>query len=281
MRWSAARSTPASTSSTPPTSIRRAGRRSSLGQSLKNLGVKRARRGDRHQGLRRDGRRARTIAAPRAATSWTRSRRASKRLQTDHIDLYQIHGFDTVTPIEETLRALDDLVRRGHGPLHRRARTGRRGRSPRRSASPSGAAARASRRCRPTTRSPGATSSARSCRCCVEEKVGLMVWSPLAGGLLSRQVRPRRRRSRGRAPRQLRLPAGRPRPRLDMRRRRCARSPTPRATRWRGWRSPGCSHKPLGDQRDHRRQDRRAARRQPRRRRRCRCPPTSCRRSTR
>ena len=33
------------------------------------------------------------------------------RLQTDHIDLYQIHGIDAVTPIEETLRALDDLVR--------------------------------------------------------------------------------------------------------------------------------------------------------------------------
>ena len=35
------------------------------------------------------------------------------RLQTDHIDLYQIHGNDSVTPIEETLRALDDLVRQG------------------------------------------------------------------------------------------------------------------------------------------------------------------------
>ena len=35
------------------------------------------------------------------------------RLQTDHIDLYQIHGTDPVTPIEETLRALDDLVRQG------------------------------------------------------------------------------------------------------------------------------------------------------------------------
>jgi aryl-alcohol dehydrogenase-like predicted oxidoreductase len=36
-----------------------------------------------------------------------------KRLQLDHIDLYQIHGFDAATPIEETLRALDDLVSRG------------------------------------------------------------------------------------------------------------------------------------------------------------------------
>lgn len=35
------------------------------------------------------------------------------RLGTDYIDLYQIHGFDPLTPMEETLRALDDLVRSG------------------------------------------------------------------------------------------------------------------------------------------------------------------------
>lgn len=37
-----------------------------------------------------------------------------KRLQLDHIDLYQIHGFDRATPIEETVQALDILVRHGH-----------------------------------------------------------------------------------------------------------------------------------------------------------------------
>src|SRR5665213_314651 len=36
-----------------------------------------------------------------------------KRLGTDHIDLYQIHGFDAVTPFDETMGALDNLVRRG------------------------------------------------------------------------------------------------------------------------------------------------------------------------
>jgi aryl-alcohol dehydrogenase-like predicted oxidoreductase len=36
-----------------------------------------------------------------------------KRLQTDYIDLYQIHGYDPLTPFEETLRALDDLVHQG------------------------------------------------------------------------------------------------------------------------------------------------------------------------
>ena len=37
-----------------------------------------------------------------------------KRLQLDHIDLYQIHGFDPATPIEEAVRALDNLVQQGH-----------------------------------------------------------------------------------------------------------------------------------------------------------------------
>jgi aryl-alcohol dehydrogenase-like predicted oxidoreductase len=36
-----------------------------------------------------------------------------ERLQLEHIDLYQIHGFDPATPIEETVRALDQLVRDG------------------------------------------------------------------------------------------------------------------------------------------------------------------------
>jgi aryl-alcohol dehydrogenase-like predicted oxidoreductase len=36
-----------------------------------------------------------------------------RRLQTDHIDLYQIHGNDSVTPVEETIRALDTLVQQG------------------------------------------------------------------------------------------------------------------------------------------------------------------------
>jgi len=36
-----------------------------------------------------------------------------KRLNTDWIDLYQVHSFDATTPLEETLRALDDTVRQG------------------------------------------------------------------------------------------------------------------------------------------------------------------------
>ncbi len=36
-----------------------------------------------------------------------------KRLGTDYIDLFQLHGFDAKTPIEETIRTLDDLVKAG------------------------------------------------------------------------------------------------------------------------------------------------------------------------
>ena len=36
-----------------------------------------------------------------------------KRLGTDYIDLWQMHGFDALTPVEETLKTLDDLVRAG------------------------------------------------------------------------------------------------------------------------------------------------------------------------
>jgi aryl-alcohol dehydrogenase-like predicted oxidoreductase len=36
-----------------------------------------------------------------------------RRLGTDYIDLYQMHGFDALSPVEETLSALDDMVHSG------------------------------------------------------------------------------------------------------------------------------------------------------------------------
>src|SRR5580765_2017342 len=36
-----------------------------------------------------------------------------RRLEMDYVDLYQVHGWDVLTPVEETMRALDDLVRQG------------------------------------------------------------------------------------------------------------------------------------------------------------------------
>jgi hypothetical protein len=43
-----------------------------------------------------------------------------KRLQTDYVDLYQLHGFDPTTPIDEALEALDTVVKSGKSALCRR-----------------------------------------------------------------------------------------------------------------------------------------------------------------
>ena len=63
--------------------------------------------------------RARTTAACRAATSCARSSKLP-RLRTDRLDMYLIHEPDPRTPLDETLRALDDAGARGQGALHRR-----------------------------------------------------------------------------------------------------------------------------------------------------------------
>jgi aryl-alcohol dehydrogenase-like predicted oxidoreductase len=107
-----------------------------------------------------------------------------KRLQLDHIDLYQIHGFDPVTPVEETVRALDNLVQQGHvryvgvsnwaawqimkalGIAERQGLA----RFESLQAYYTIAGRDLERELAPMLRS---------------ENVGLMVWSPLAGGLLS------------------------------------------------------------------------------------------------
>jgi aryl-alcohol dehydrogenase-like predicted oxidoreductase len=57
--------------------------------------------------------RGRTTSGRRATTWWAAVEASLTRLGTDYIDLYQMHGFDAGTPVEETLRALDDLVRAG------------------------------------------------------------------------------------------------------------------------------------------------------------------------
>jgi aryl-alcohol dehydrogenase-like predicted oxidoreductase len=83
-----------------------------LGQSFRNLGIQRkdvviatkcyGRMGPGHNDI--GASRKHIIEAVDASL---------RRLQTDYIDLYQIHGTDSVTPLEETLRALDTLVQQG------------------------------------------------------------------------------------------------------------------------------------------------------------------------
>ena len=112
-----------------------------------------------------------------------------RRLQLDHVDLYQIHGFDPATPIEETVRALDTLVRHGHvryvgvsnwaawqivKALGIAERLGA-SRFESLQAYYSVAGRDLERELIPMLRSEG---------------LGLMVWSPLAGGLLSGKYRP-------------------------------------------------------------------------------------------
>lgn len=107
-----------------------------------------------------------------------------ERLGTDYIDLYQIHGFDPITPIEETVRALEDLVRQGYV----------------RYVGVSNWPAWATMKAlgiadrhgwmRLSTLQAYYTLAGRDLEREIAplldaEKLGLMVWSPLAGGLLS------------------------------------------------------------------------------------------------
>ena len=83
-----------------------------LGQSLKNLGIARkdvvlATKVYGRVGLGRND-----IGASRGHIM-DGVEASLERLQTSHIDLYQIHANDSVTPVEETLRALDTLVQQG------------------------------------------------------------------------------------------------------------------------------------------------------------------------
>ena len=110
------------------------------------------------------------------------------RLRTDHVDLYQVHEWDGQTPLEETLQALDDLVRAGKvryvgcsnyagwqlmkalGIAERRGLT------------------------RFVSQQIHYTLQAREAEyellpIAVDQGLGLLVWSPLAGGLLSGKYR--------------------------------------------------------------------------------------------
>jgi len=159
-----------------------------VGQALKNLGVK-----------RKDVVIATKVFNP--AGPGPNDRGASRghimdavkgsleRLGTDYIDLYQIHGYDRVTPLEETLRALDDLQRRGlvryigvsNWYAYRIAKAL--------------GISEARNLARFETLQAHYSIAARDIErelvpLLNEDKLGLMVWSPLAGGLLSGKYGP-------------------------------------------------------------------------------------------
>ena len=106
------------------------------------------------------------------------------RLKTDYIDLYQIHGTDPVTPVEETVRAMEDLVSQGHVRYW-----GISNWAAWRIARALGIADKHGWN-RPVTLQAYYTIAGRDLEREIvplldEEKLGLMVWSPLAGGFLS------------------------------------------------------------------------------------------------
>ncbi|MBU6489103.1 MAG: aldo/keto reductase [Burkholderiales bacterium] len=115
--------------------------------------------------------------------------RSLERLQVDHIDLYQIHATDPITPLEETLRALDDLTRQGLvryvGVSNWRA--GKIGKAL--------GISEALHATRFETLQAYYSIAGRDVErelvpLVIEERMGLLVWSPLAGGLLSGKFGP-------------------------------------------------------------------------------------------
>ncbi len=154
-----------------------------VGQSLKNIGIRREEiviatkvfgtmgTGPNERGASR----GHILDAVRASL---------KRLQVDHIDLYQLHGIDELTPIEEIVRALETLVQQGYvryvGVSNWMAWQVARA---------IGIAERLGFAKIATTQSyytiAGRDIERELVPLLKAEKTGLLVWSPLAGGLLS------------------------------------------------------------------------------------------------
>ena len=111
-----------------------------------------------------------------------------RRLRTDHIDLYQVHEWDGVTPMEETLGALDDLVRAG-----KVRHVGCSNFSGWQMSKALGVSDRlgleryASQQIYYSLQSRDA--EYEIVPACLDQGVGILVWSPLAGGLLSGKYR--------------------------------------------------------------------------------------------
>ena len=114
--------------------------------------------------------------------------RSLKRLKTDWIDLYQVHQWDGMTPLEETMEALDSLIRAGkvryigcsnYSGWHIMKALG---------------VARADRRQPFISQQIHYTLQAREAEyelvpIAIDQGLGILVWSPIAGGLLSGKFR--------------------------------------------------------------------------------------------
>jgi len=116
-----------------------------------------------------------------------------RRLGTDYIDLYQVHAYDPTTPLDETLRALDDCVRSGKVRY-----TGCSNYSAWQLMK-ANALARELGTARFDCLQPQYSLVCRSIErehlpLCIEEGIGVIPWSPLAGGLLTGKM------GRGQAP---------------------------------------------------------------------------------
>jgi aryl-alcohol dehydrogenase-like predicted oxidoreductase len=158
------------------------------GQALKDIGVKRSDVVIATKCYGRVGPGPNDIGASRGHIMDSVAR-SLERLKTDHIDLYQIHATDSVTPVEETMRALDDLVRSGMvryiGCSNWQAW---------RVAKANGIAEQRGWARLATIQSyysiAGRDLEREIVPMMADQKVGLMVWSPLAGGLLSGKFGP-------------------------------------------------------------------------------------------
>ena len=154
-----------------------------LGQSLKNLGIARSDVVIATKVAGRTGPGRNAVGASRGHI--LDSVDASlQRLQTDYIDLYQIHANDSITPIEETLQALDTLVR--HGKVRYVGCSNWQAWKIARSLGVSELKNFVRFETLQAYYSIAGRELERELVPLMEaEKIGLLVWSPLAGGLLS------------------------------------------------------------------------------------------------
>jgi aryl-alcohol dehydrogenase-like predicted oxidoreductase len=154
-----------------------------LGQAFRNLGIPRHQVVLATKGYSRMGQGRNDVGASRGHLM-DAVEASLRRLQTDHIDLYQIHATDTLTPLDETLRALDDMVRQGKVRY-----VGVSNWAAWRIATALGIANQKNYERLASVQAyysiAGRDLERELVPLLQHEKLGLLVWSPLAGGLLS------------------------------------------------------------------------------------------------